>query len=293
MAASSRITTLRNGHTIQYDTYGSPSGFPVFFFHGFFGSSHQASLLNKTARKYNLQIIAPNRAGIGKSSFVRYETILQAAEDMSKLLEQMNIASCAVLGFSSGAPFALALAYLCPDIVQKIAIIGALAPLNKPENFSHLKLFHKCAITLVRYIPTPFRIFITIYSWLYYRIPSFFQWPILRFMATLDETVLGNRLPRHLLEIDLQTIFCNSRSPGKHVIQELSLLSHWGFALQDIPPRIQISIWHGTRDTVLPPIFSKHVSQALHGAELHLIEGGHLAAIAASDKVLAFLSKYD
>src|SRR4051794_32965064 len=47
-----------------------PHRLPRFFFHGLIGSHHQASYIAEPARENGLQIIAPNRPGVGRSDFV-------------------------------------------------------------------------------------------------------------------------------------------------------------------------------------------------------------------------------
>lgn len=286
MASSSHLIRLQNGHTIEYETYGHPDGFPVFFFHGFLGTSHQASLLDKKAYKHTIRIIALNRTGIQSSSFASYKTALDATQDIASLIRHMNISSCGVLGFSSGAIFALALAHLLPTTIQNVALIGPIAPVDDRGNFSHLKTFHIFILTLVRKIPLACVYILHIYSWLYCHLPSVFERHLVRFMTTVDETILRNRLPRRLLEIDLKTIFCKSANPGKGIVQELLLLSNWGFDLPHMPPHIPVSIWHGKQDTVLPYVFSKYLSNSLPNAKLHLLQGGHLAPLGKSDEIL-------
>lgn len=103
-------TTLPDGRTLAYETYGPPDGHPVVFCHGTPGSRRSAAILDDQP----LHVVAPDRPGIGGSDpapdrFDDPERALDAWQtDVADLADALDLGRYGVVGFSGGAPYALA-----------------------------------------------------------------------------------------------------------------------------------------------------------------------------------------
>ena len=112
-----------NGIQLYYETYGS--GEPLIMLHGNGGSINAFSKQIPFFEKY-YQVIAIDSRLQGKSGgspdTISYELM---ASDFCVLLDQLNIDSAYVLGWSDGGIDGIMMAMNCPDKVKKLAASGA------------------------------------------------------------------------------------------------------------------------------------------------------------------------
>ncbi len=112
-----------NGIQLYYETYGS--GEPLIMLHGNGGSINAFSKQIPFFEKY-YQVIAIDSRLQGKSGgspdTISYELM---ASDFCMLLDQLNINSAYVLGWSDGGIDGILMAMNCPDKVKKLAASGA------------------------------------------------------------------------------------------------------------------------------------------------------------------------
>lgn len=133
-AAPVQTLTLPDGRTLSYATYGatSPSAPTVLYFHGFPASHAEAAPLHAAALARGLRIVAPDRPGMGGSTFQRGRAIGDWPADAAALADRVRAARFAVLGVSGGAPYALA---CCRDGSTSERVVGAavVAGLYPPQ----------------------------------------------------------------------------------------------------------------------------------------------------------------
>lgn len=117
-----------NGISLYYEEYGS--GPPVLVLHGN-DQSIEAMSSQISALSQHFRVIAVDSRGHGKSGMGKgVLTYVQMAEDCSQLLDELNLNSAYVLGWSDGGIVGLLLAIKHPAKVVKLAVFGA--SLNPP-----------------------------------------------------------------------------------------------------------------------------------------------------------------
>ncbi|MGO4772164.1 alpha/beta fold hydrolase [Flavobacterium sp. W22_SRS_FK3] len=118
-----------NGLKMYYEIYGQ--GKPLFLIHGG-GSTIQTSfekiipLLSKNRKVIAVELQAHGRTNDRKADL----TFEQDADDIAKLLKNLNIAKADFFGFSNGGTTTLQIAIRHPEIVDKIILGSALAKRN-------------------------------------------------------------------------------------------------------------------------------------------------------------------
>ena len=127
---SENILKLKNGRNIRFGVYGSPDGIPVLDFHGIPGSCREAALIHSYISRPDLRMIGFDRPGYGCSSPVRNFQIrgAQLPADVEALADHLNISRFIALGYSGGAPFALACAAKIPDRISALGIVSGVGP---------------------------------------------------------------------------------------------------------------------------------------------------------------------
>jgi pimeloyl-ACP methyl ester carboxylesterase len=121
---------LKDGRILAFTTYGPEGGKPVLYFHGTPSSSKELQLLKafdidpeEILKDANLKIIAVDRPGMGYSSFNPNGDFKTFAEDVTELMDVLQVEKSPVLCWSGGGTYALSMAYHHPGRVEALYII--------------------------------------------------------------------------------------------------------------------------------------------------------------------------
>jgi pimeloyl-ACP methyl ester carboxylesterase len=126
-------STCSDGRTVSWAEFGDPSGIPVLFLHGTPGSRLNPAVLDGMYARMGIRIIAPDRAGCGRSDPLPGRRVLDAAADLVVVLDVLGVRSCFVVGGSGGGPHALGLGVAAPARVRAIGVLVGAAPLLSEE----------------------------------------------------------------------------------------------------------------------------------------------------------------
>ena len=110
MSSTPSHIILSDGRSLSFAEYGDRQGKPVFYFHGFPGSSLEAKLAEKISLDTRVRFIGVDRPGYGFSSFKPARTISDLADDVVELADGLDIGRFSILGVSGGGPYAAACA---------------------------------------------------------------------------------------------------------------------------------------------------------------------------------------
>ena len=114
-----------DGRTLAVDDVGDPDGAPVLFLHGVPGSRLSRHPDDSLATAVGVRLIAVDRPGCGRSTPAPGRTLGSTAADLVAVLDALGVEAAAVLAWSAGAPFAVALAATHPE---RVAAVGLAAP---------------------------------------------------------------------------------------------------------------------------------------------------------------------
>ena len=117
------------GKLLAWNEYGDPEGKPVFYYHGWPSSRYQARLAHHLARERNLRLIAMDRPGIGKSSFMPDRSLSDWPPLMAAFADHLGIEKFSQIGVSGGGPYVLACAAETPERLTGSAVLAGMVPL--------------------------------------------------------------------------------------------------------------------------------------------------------------------
>lgn len=295
--------TLPDGRKLGYAEAGSPTGYPLFLFHGFPGSRLEVRGLEDIGRRHNIRVIATDRPGYGLSTY--HPTFLMAdwPEDVENLARQLELKRFAVLGESGGGPYALACAHALPsETVSSVGLLCSAAPWEAGT---------KDVLLSAR-----------IGSWAATNCPSLAT-GVINFVVGLARrfasTATGKRLMDAVVSKAIQTagkeipeeettprqavaerreralrIFLEPFAQGaKGFVREAFLLTHpYGFCLEDIKQKVHI--WHGTKDANSPIRMVRWMAERLPHCEMRELEGEtHFTIIKYLEEVVTTLVPAD
>lgn len=129
---------LEDGRRLAYRTYGEVRSKPVIYLHETLGCSRLPDETDEMARAQGLYLIAPERPGFGFSDVDADFTFDSVSKDVIALLDHLHIDRFSLLGFLSGAAYALRIAEHNPDRVAHLMLVAGRPPEPMKGRFKHL-----------------------------------------------------------------------------------------------------------------------------------------------------------
>jgi len=264
---------LRGGGVVAVSEYGSPSGAPVFFCHGWPSSRTMAELTDAAARELNLRIISPDRPGIRNSTLQPGRKLLDWPPLLEELADTMSIREFRVLGISGGAPYALAAGWAMPERVRAVAVVSSAPPITDLANrngllplYRWMLFFYPRHRELLRYSFHVARPFLSV------RVPLRFRPLLLKLLQPCDANVMRD-IAAFEACFESQRQAWRASADGLMIDAEI-YANPWGFDPQTI--RIPVRLWHGKRDRSFHWSLAKSFSHRLPRCQLRLVENeGH------------------
>lgn len=281
--------TLADGRTLACLEAGARTGAPVIYLHGFPGSRLEARLAAGAAERLHVRLIAPDRPGIGQSTFQPVRTMSSWGSDVLRLADYFALERFAVLGMSGGGPYALACAAHMPERVRRVALVGGLGPTTRSDLVAGMAATHRVGLAAGARAPQLARVAIDLLARVLRGRPERFLAHMLARSSPADRDVLADvRYRRMMLDSTVEAL----RQGGKSVGYELALLARaWDIRFEDV--RTPVAIWQGLADTIVPPRMARVLADSLAQGELHLVrDEGHLSLLVRhADRVFTDLTR--
>jgi pimeloyl-ACP methyl ester carboxylesterase len=122
--------TPGDGRTLAFEDRGGVHGEPVVLFHGAPGS-RLFSPDPAATQAAGVRLITFDRPGYGRSNPHLDRRVGDTAADVVALLDHLDIARAAAIGWSGGGPFAVATAVHAADRVSRLILVSAPGPLDE------------------------------------------------------------------------------------------------------------------------------------------------------------------
>ena len=263
---------LADGRRLLLTRYGDLRGFPVLYCHGGLSSRLDVASAAPAARRAGVQIVAPDRPGIGGSDRRPRYQLLDWPGDVEQVADALGMPRFAVMGWSFGAAYATACAYALPDRVTRATLLASPIPRDWSGMIEQLNRLDRFLLRGSATAPVVDRQF-------------------LRLMRATTRHAPRVFLKQTLRSLDPQSRRAISRHPDAFVAATLAGLHDldgvlddyriwnrpWGFALQEL--RSPVQVWHGRQDTLCPAQWAERLAGVIPDAALTVIpEAGHFVA---------------
>lgn len=289
--------TLASGRVLSYGIYGSPVPHTsVFYFHSFASSRKEAKIWHTAAAKLGVRLVAPDRPGLGNSSFHPSRTFLDWPKDVIALADHLKIQTFYVMGWSGGGPYTLA----CVNSISKDRLAGAAVVSG---------LYPTCLGTAGMMLGL--RLMIWAGPWTTGIVSTVTDIVVGKAARDPDPKVYEETLAKAIdsrPEIDKRAMmdeknwpaFCEGTREGLRQgghgtgVENKLNGSPWGFELKDLKVGeggVPLTLWHGTDDHNCPAAMTLKAKELLPGAKLMMLEGeGHVSiAFHQQERILADL----
>lgn len=280
MADALRTMVAPGGRTLAFAVWGDPSGFPIMGLHGTPGCRLNRWPREDLYTRLGVCLVTHDRAGYGRSDRRHGRRVVDEADDVLALADELGFDQFGVIGTSGGGPHALACAAMLPDrVVRSVCDVG-LAPLGAtglerddwvagmdPENSKYLD-YSLAGETAIR--PE----IQTLYDDLKgkaARDPS-----ALLENYELSESDKAEMARPEMMEVMRDSILeCGINGVDGWVDDELAFVGPWGFSLADI--RVPVLIRYGLSDVLVPASHGEWLAAHVPGCLVRIESGaGHL-----------------
>jgi pimeloyl-ACP methyl ester carboxylesterase len=251
MADVGNSIRLRDDRSLAYAEWGDFRGFPVFFLHGSPGSRLFCPKESVTAA-CGVRLITVDRPGYGRSDLHPGRKMLDWPDDVAALADALAIDEFAIVGHSSGGPYALACALKLGGRITGTGLVSSVVPLDEiPEAQVRLSDEERYLVDLARRDPDQAAKSIAESAqWLLENPELFLEAP----RPEPDKRLLADPEVRTMFVEMLQEAVRNG--VDGYVWDEIIERNPWGFSLKDI--ETEVHIWHGDDDQYIP---RAHVQQ--------------------------------
>lgn len=250
-------------------------GTPVLYMHGGLGSIYERPASDELLARLGIRVVRIERPGFGASSRHAGRTLASWADDVCAVLDALELPRAALLGWSGGAPHALAVAALAPSRVTAVALVGAAAqdgawlfPTDPDELArAHGEIASRTAAMVAIAAKTP---------------------------LVLLDGMLG-RMPEvdRALPGDVRAMFAASyaealRTDGGAIDEMTALRTPWPFSPGDVA--CHVHLWSGELDQTTPAASAQRLAAALPRAQIDILPGrGHNMIFAEAERILTAL----
>jgi pimeloyl-ACP methyl ester carboxylesterase/glycosidase len=278
-----RITRLPDGRHLSVAEWGDPDGLPVFLLHGMPGSRLFAPDPMTTLQR-GVRLITFDRPGYGGSDPLPGRTVAAGAADVFAVADDLRVDRFAVIGWSSGGPYALAAAARDPKRLLSVACVAGDAPpdevLGARDEMSEAGRELMDAVR--RGDPTARNRVAERFSW-YATDPE----RIVRGASADPDDPDARLRARPEVRAALATMFGEGARRGVDgfVDDWIATMQPWGFELADV--RATVAVWWGDRDTLTTRPYTDALVRLLPATRLQVVpDAGHLMAVSTWPEIL-------
>lgn len=278
LPGTDRAILLHDGRLLGYAEYGDPSGQPVLHFHGWPSSRLEGCLLHDAAVAAGARLIAVERPGIGLSDRRPGLSLLEWPDDVAQLGDALRIERFAILGVSSGAPWALACGHRIPARLSAIGLVGAVGPMDEPATRKVLEPLERAIDLVAMRAPLLVRGLFAPLVYRFRRDPAGLVAALAKRQPAADRAYLDRPHVRETVEAMLLEAV---RKGTSGLVDGAAIQARpWGFRLADVPATVHL--WHGEKDETVAPESSRHLAAGLPVAHATFLPGeSHLGVLIA------------
>jgi pimeloyl-ACP methyl ester carboxylesterase len=256
-------------------------------------------LLDRAAERHGWRLVAPDRPGHGRSDPQPGRRLGDWPADVRCLADHLGLERMALLGFSGGAPYALATARQLRGRVDVTGLVSPWGPPDRPGAYDGVPWGEQAFDGLARRLPAAVAAAYGLTGMALRRSP---RWGEALLTGRLpdpvgpSDRVAGRDRPTGDARRDEPALSLVAplrealRQGGSAAAHDLHLVVEpWGFPVGDVDGPVWI--WHGDADHEVPLHHAEFLGRVLPGAHLEVVPGeGHRLLYARADAVLGALA---
>jgi pimeloyl-ACP methyl ester carboxylesterase len=238
---------LRDGRALAYAEWGTPGGQPVVFLQGIPGGRLTQWWDDELPAARGVRLLTVDRPGIGRSDRQPGRRVGDWAADVEELADDLGIDRFGVIGFSAGAPYAVACGSRLRDRVTAIALVSPLGRADVPGVVDDMATAR--FMRLARRAPRVMGLIYAVVARQGRKDPDAAHERFFRDASRVDRAVVD----RPEVKSRWMPAFVEAaHAGGRGLAEDMRVVQRaWGFDPADV--HIPVHLWHGRLDRVAPP----------------------------------------
>jgi pimeloyl-ACP methyl ester carboxylesterase len=257
-----REVRLSDGRALAYAEWGVEDGQAVVFFQGNPGGRLTRWWDDRLPTERGVRLLTVDRPGIGRSDRKRGRAVGDWPADVAELADHVALDRFAVIGFSTGGPYALACASRLPERVTSIALVSSLGKADHPGVTDEMATarFQR----LARRVPRAMALIYSAVARKGRKDPEAAHERIFRGASSVDRAVLD----RPEVRSGWMSAFVDSAQRGGYGLAEDMRVVQRAWHFDPAAIGVRVLLWHGLRDRIVPPSHAEYWVEALPGCEV-------------------------
>jgi len=270
------VIKLNGDRLLDLEVSGRDGDVPLVFHHGTPGAVTQLRLMQRAAAERSLRLATYSRPGYGNSTRQPGRRVVDAADDVTAVLDYLDADRCVMAGWSGGGPHALATGARLGDRVAgvlSIAGVGAfdvdgldfLAGMGE-QNLEEFGLACAGEDVLRSFL-------VAEAAGLREADAAALVLALSTLLPDVDRAVLTEEFGE-----DIASSFAEALRVGVDgwVDDDLAFVQPWGFDLAEL--KVPAFVWQGSEDLMVPFRHGQWLAAQIPGVTAHLERGqGHLS----------------
>lgn len=273
--------TLDDGGVVAYSEAGAADGLPIIYFHGAPGSRLDAVWLDDTLSELGVRVVAADRPGYGGSSASPGRAMDDWPRQIGALADHLGFDRFALLGLSSGGPYAVASAALLPERVLAAAVVAGVTDMAGPTAMADFPEDDEKTIMQIGNEDAA-------YDWC---VEHYGEDGARFFDGEMDLSPPDAKVfEDEVVMAGLFTSFAEAFAQGvRGYAQDITVQAQpWTFDVASI--RCPVAVYHGEQDTIVPTSHGRRTAELIAGATLTTFpEHGHISMITEMPRIIAAL----
>ena len=253
------------GQQLAYSDYGPADGYPVFFIHSWAGCHLQQPPDHTALQVHKLRLITPDRPGMGYTESVLL-TPQEWAQQCLALADVLHIREFAVVAYSLGAAFALALATAGGARISQIQLVCPVAPVRSLSDLQGMTSSGKLLFTLTAQAPALASLMVRLWMGKMRAQPWLYLDSVRHQLAPRDAITMCSPWIR---DHYTRAFACAIRQGNAGLLHELKIMA--GDWLSNTAVRQPVTIWHGEEDSHIPLSLCKKLAAHLPQAQWQIL----------------------
>lgn len=277
------VLTFDDGTTVAYWEFGDPEGEPVVALHGTPICGLCFAPLHDVARRRGIRVLAPDRPGVGRSTPYSGYSVAGWVDTLDAFLSALGVERFGLLGWSSGGPYALAVAGARPQRVRGTAVITAMAPIEDVADLDLYSEVDRDILQAARFDEPRLRKQVTAMVEQARRDPDVTVAALTRDLRQADRDLIASLGPRDEAFSLLPAVLGGADGL---VDDYLALARDWGFDLASV--HLPVEMFVGDSDPTIPVPVAERLCSRLPNVRLRILpDEGHLLIYTHADEVLS------
>jgi pimeloyl-ACP methyl ester carboxylesterase len=275
-----RVVTASDGRELGIAEWGTPHGVPVVWLHGTPGSRLMRHHDEAMYERLGMHVVTYDRPGYGLSDRHRGRIVVDAVADVASVADALGFDRFVVGGGSGGSPHALACAARLRDRIRSAYLFVPVAPYDalgdewmagqSPSNVEEWNAVLAGEEVLFDYLAAEV---------------AKMRGDVMSILSAEGDVTASDRevMARESVQLVFREGLSESirQGPIGWLDDDLAFLRPWGFDIAEV--RVPALVAYGRDDTLAPRAHGEYVAGAVRGAEVVVMESGHLSAMDYSE----------